>query len=181
MRNEPPAGNDLEAMLDRIKDRVLITADSTPQKRHRFHVAPFVIGASALLLIGGTGAAIATGALESTVHPIPMSTNRIIDPPPPGDYDQADNSALTPQEAPIGQLYAILDSGLRRADSGAAPWNPSMMTDFADAITTRCYPQLAEADIAALEAAKASYASLAANEGLAAGHQYVDRAAALCM
>jgi hypothetical protein len=114
--------------------------------------------------VGGAGAAGATGAPDYAIYPIPSSTARVAGPPPPADYDQTDYNELTPQEAPIGQLFAITDSELRRADGGAASWNPAIMTDFADAITTRCSPQLDAADVGTLNDAKARYSTLPSDE-----------------
>jgi hypothetical protein len=186
MKTDPPAGDDLSVLLTTVKGRVLREATSTRPRRHHIGLATLVIASVGLLGLGGAAAAaIATNyATTASIREIPRTTNRPADPPPPSDYNQETNSALEPHEASLGQLWAEIDSGLSSPLDGSADfasWMPGSMTDFARAITDRCYPLRTAEEVAELEQLRAAYEAQAGAAGHALAVAYFDRATALCM
>ena len=179
MRTDPPEGDDLTTMLVAVKGRVLKQASATRQKRRRFGLAGLLLGGAAILVIGGAGAAVATGYVTGVFHTIPHSTNRPSDPPLPADYDQSTNNQLQPGEASLGQLWALANSEFDGTPSGGSNLGVGL-TDFAAAITARCYPLLDETEVAELEQLRATYE--AAGDHVAdQARAYFVRATELCM
>jgi hypothetical protein len=186
MKTDPPAGDELTSLLTGVKTCVLREATSTRPRRHHIGLATVVVASVGLLGLGGAAAAaIATSyATTATIREIPRTTNRPADPPPPADYDQETNSALEPYEASLGQLWAEIDSGLRSPLDGSSDftsWTPGSMTDFAAAITDRCYPLRTAEEVSELEQLRSAYEAQAGEAGHALATAYFARATALCM
>lgn len=119
-------------------------------------------------------------------HSIPTTTNRA---PDPSLSPQPNGSAVSAQDAPLAQLWALVDSGLRNnggyADAARpAGTTPQDVADFASAIATRCTPQLTAEQSAHLDALWSDVTAAAASAGAdltPTVTAYVDQAAALCM
>jgi len=119
-------------------------------------------------------------------HSIPTTTNRA---PDPSLSPQPNGSAVSAQDAPLAQLWALVDSGLRNnggyADAARpAGTTPQDVADFASAIATRCTPQLTAEQSAHLDALWSDVTAAAASAGTdltPTVTAYVDQATALCM
>jgi hypothetical protein len=182
MKAEPPTGDEFTALLVTVKGRVMKAASGTRQKRRRLGLAGLLISGAAILVIGGAGTAVATGYVTGVFHTIPHSTNRPADPPPPTDYDQATNNQLEPDEASLGQLWALANSEVGdAADASRTPGPGVGLADFSAAITNRCYPMLSDSETAELDRLKAGYESLSGAEALEPARAYFVRATELCM
>ena len=186
MKTDPPAGDDLTVLLATVKERVLKKTGRSRPRTRRLGAASLIVGGIAVLGLGTAGTAIAASYIASVTatYEIPRTTNRPSDPPPPADYDQGTNNELEPNEASLGQLWAGV-SGDFRADDGVPvetdSWTPAFLTDFALAITDRCYPLRTADEAAELEQLKVSYESEVGAEGHARAQLYFDRATELCM
>lgn len=119
-------------------------------------------------------------------HSIPTTSNRA---PDPSQSPQPNGSTVSAQDAPLSQLWALVDSGLRNnggyADaSRPAGTTPQDVADFASAIATRCTPQLTAEQSAHLDALWNDVTAAAASAGAdltPTVTAYVDQATALCM
>ena len=186
MKTDPPAGDDLTVLLATVKERVLKKTGRSRPRTRRLGAASLIVGGIAVLGLGTAGTAIAASYIASVTatYEIPRTTNRPSDPPPPADYDQGTNNELEPSEASLGQLWAGV-SGDFRADDGVPvetdSWTPAFLTDFALAITDRCYPLRTADEAAELEHLRVSYESEVGAEGHARAQLYFDRATELCM
>jgi len=186
MKTDPPVGDDLTVLLSTVKERVLTKAVRARPRTRRLGATSLIVGAIAVLGLGTAGTAIAASYVASvtTRYEIPRTTNRPSDPPPPADYDQVTNNELEPNEASLGQLWAGV-SGDFRDDQGASvateSWTPDFLTDFAAAITDRCYPLRTADEAAELEQLKVNYEAQTGAEGHALAQLYFDRATELCM
>jgi hypothetical protein len=184
MNTDPPTGDDLTGLLTAVKTRVLAQASAAQPRRRRFGVATLLAAGVGVLALGGAGTAIATSYIAATVIEIPHSTNRPSDPPPPEDYDQNTNSQLEPHEASLGQLWAEINSYFATPDgiyADVTTWTSDAMTDFAAAITDRCYPLRTAEEVTDLEQLKVSYEGQAGQAGYDLARVYFERATALCM
>jgi hypothetical protein len=186
MKTDPPVGDDLTTFLTTVKGRVLRKATSTRPRRRNISVVALVVGSIGLLGLGGaaTAAIVTSFTTTATIREIPRTTNRPADPPPPADYDQSTNNTLEPHEASLGQLWAEIDSGLRMPLDGSADfasWTAYGMTDFATAITDRCYPLRTAEEAAELEQLRIAYEGQVGEAGHTVAVTYFDRATALCM
>jgi hypothetical protein len=181
MRREPPTGEELAELVSSVKPRVMKTASRTHQKRARLSIAGIAIVGSAILVVGGAGAAIATSSLSGTFHPIPHSTNRVSDPPAPSRRPQSD-VPLQAAQASLDQLWAAANSEVGdNAGAGGVEGAGAGMADFSAAITQRCYPVLTPAEVGELENLKARFQSVTGAASLAPARAYFERATTLCM
>ncbi|MFF1632558.1 hypothetical protein [Leifsonia sp. NPDC058248] len=106
----------------------------------------------------------------------------------PGETPAADGS-VTPQDAPLAQLWALVDSSLRDAGGYAdstrgAGVIPADIHDFGSAIQTRCVPKRTppeRAELTSLWNAIAAEAKTAGADLTPAVRAYFARASALCM
>jgi len=184
MNTDPPTGDDLTALLTAVKTKVLTTTSASQPRRRRFGIATLVAAGVSVLALGGAGTAIATSYIAATVIEIPHTTNRPSDPPPPADYDQETNSQLEANEASLGQLWAEINSYFASPDgiyADISTWTSDAMTDFATAITDRCYPLRTADEVGELEQLRASYQGQDGQTGHDLARVYFERATALCM
>jgi hypothetical protein len=124
-------------------------------------------------------AAPAPGGVSVT---IPSTAARPTDPPLPSDYDQDTNNGLTAEEASLNQLWGITNSEVGLDAAPSVLRSTGGLTDFAAAITTRCYPIRTSAEVAELEQLRAAYTSLLGTEAAFEPAQaYFARATELCM
>lgn len=181
MKVDPPVGGELTELLTVVKDRVLGTAADTRQQRKRRAVAGLIAAGAAVLVIGGAGTALATNLTGGVFHPIPHSTHRPSDPPLPTFTPDADNQ-ITPEQAPLDQLWAMAKSEVD--DSGTGSGTPGIgagMNDFAAAVATRCYPQLSASEQAELESLRTTFQSAGPDRAIETARAYFSRATELCM
>lgn len=150
-------------------------------------VLAIVLTAAALAGCSAQSQPAADGASQTPeFHSIPTTTNRAPDPSP---SPQSNGSTVSAQDAPLSQLWAMVDSSLRRnggyADaSRPAGTTPQDVADFASAIATRCTPQLTAEQSAHLDTLWADVTATAASAGAdltPTVTAYVDQATALCM
>lgn len=116
---------------------------------------------------------------------IPSTTDRA---PDPQTTAQAQGASVSAQDAPLSQLWAMVDSDLR--DGGytdatrAAGALPPAVGDFASAISTRCTPSLATDEAARLASLWSGVTATAADAGAdltPAVTAYFTEATTLCM
>ena len=184
MKAEPPTGDEFTTLLVTVKERVMKNTASPQRPRRRVGRAGIVATVAGVLIVGGGGAAVATGYfadLGSTFIPIPHSSNRPTEPPLPADYDQNTNSELQPEEASLGQLWAGANSETAGDDFSQQIGIGVGLGDFADAVAIRCYPLRTEEESAELEQLRRSYEILEGPEQLTAAQAYFARATELCM
>lgn len=154
----------------------------------RVWVALAVVAAGAGLA-GCAAQGAAQGAADSATQTpeyrsIPTTTNRA---PDPSATPRADGS-ITADEAPLSQLWAMVDSSLAHggyADSARAAGSlPRDVSDFADAVTTRCVPGLTADESSRLSTLWGGVQTAAASAGGDLTPQisaYVTEASTLCM
>jgi hypothetical protein len=137
---------------------------------------------AALLLAGCTATVPAVAGPTALSHTIPFSTNRAPDPTPTEDPTTGQVSA---SEAPLAQLWAISTGDpIPSEQSNPGAWD---ITDFANAIATRCYPQLTADQAAGLKQLYATFQATIAvspivvSDAKAAKNAYFNRASNLCM
>jgi hypothetical protein len=187
MKTDPPTGDGMTEFLSGVKRRVLTEAAASRPKKKRFGLATLALGGIGVLALGTAGTAIATTYMSDVrIVPIPHSTNRPADPPPPADYDQETNNALEPHEASLGQLWAgvnsFFDGSYGTDGSGSnASWTPQGMTDFSTAITDRCYPLRTAEEVAELDQLRVAYEAQSGEAGHILARAYFERATELCM
>ncbi|MBB2967626.1 hypothetical protein [Leifsonia aquatica] len=150
-------------------------------------VLAVVLSAAALAGCSASSQPAADGASQTPeYHSIPTTSNRA---PDPSLSPQPNDSAVSAQDAPLSQLWALVDSGLRSnggyADaSRPAGTTPQDVADFASAIAARCTPQLTAEQSAHLDALWDDVTAAAASAGTdltPTVTAYVDQATALCM
>jgi hypothetical protein len=142
----------------------------------------------AILALTGCSAS-GTAASEPSAtpvrHSIPTSSNRPADPL----QTTAPGGTVSAQDAPLSQLWALVDSGLR--DGGGygdrtrgAGVVPADIRDFGSAIHSRCVPERSAAEGAQLTSLWNEIIADAKTAGAdltPAVRAYFDRASALCM
>jgi hypothetical protein len=139
----------------------------------------------ALAGCSATGTTAAEPSVTPVRHTIPSSSNR---PPDPVETPAADGS-VSAQDAPLAQLWALVDSSLRDAGGYAESTRgagviPADIHDFGSAIQTRCVPGRTAAEAAELTSlwnAIAAEARTAGADLTPAVRAYFARASALCM
>jgi hypothetical protein len=184
MKTDPPTGDDLTTLLTSARTKVLSRTSAVKPRKRPWGFAALVVASVGVLALGGAGTAIATSYLASAFIEIPHSTNRPSDPPPPTDYDQETNSHLEAHEASLGQLWAEINSYFATPDgtySDVTTWTSDAMTDFATAITDRCYPLRTAEEVSELEQLRVSYEAQVGQVGFDLARVYFERATALCM
>lgn len=150
-------------------------------KSNRLFGLAIVASMGVVLLAGCTSAA----ASSPEPHTIPSTTSRPADPTP--SLPSQEN--VSAQDAPLSQLWALVDSSLRDSSGYAqadrqAGVLPQDFTDFASAIQTRCEPQLSSADaenLTSLGAAVTQKSQTAGTDLTPAIRAYFDVATAHCM
>ncbi|AXH35241.1 hypothetical protein DVJ78_07325 [Humibacter sp. BT305] len=152
---------------------------------------PAITAGIVLTLAVGLAGCTASGAAEQSgptplpdggfFTTIPQTTNQPSDPPLPSDYDQSTNSALTPEEASLNQLWSITNSEVGADAEPSDIAHAGGLRDFAAAITARCYPVRSADQVAELEDLRTQYETLTGDEAFRAAQAYFARATALCM
>jgi hypothetical protein len=155
MKVDPPTGDEPTELLTTVKARVLREASKTRQRRLRRGLVAFIVTGTTILVIGAAGAAFATDLASGIFHPMPHTTQRPNDPPQPSATPGVASGPIAPEQAPLGQLWAIVDSSLRSdsewSERGAGQIEPTFL-DFETAIENRCEPGLNAAERADLNA-----------------------------
>jgi hypothetical protein len=120
---------------------------------------------------------------EALPHPtgsyvsIPSSTNRAPDPGLPDGYQTGDR--LDAAHASLNQIWGLVASSFDDAQPSVVL--AESLRDFADAIETRCFPQLSPGTVAELQSLRGEFESASGDAGSAPARAYFDRASALCM
>lgn len=165
--------------MGRIAARVALNARRAP--------AEITAIVAVLALTGCSASATASSEHSGTPvrHSIPTSSNRPADPL----QTTAPGGTVSAQDAPLSQLWALVDSGLRAGggygdSTRGAGVVPGDIRDFGSAIQSRCVPARSAvegAELTSLWNELIADAKTAGADLTPAVRAYFDRASALCM